>query len=55
MVFNGLRLGCALEGSSNFISRKDHMEVVFDDTGLLDYVNIDIPKPGLVDAKNLAQ
>jgi len=35
MAFNGLILEYALEGSSNFISWKDRMEVVLDDNGLL--------------------
>ena len=44
MTFNKVRLEYSLEGSSNFITCKDHMEVVFDDNGLLEYVKIDISK-----------
>ena len=54
MIFNRMRLEYALEGISNFITWKDHMEVVLDDNGLLEYVKID-EKLGLVDSHNLAQ
>lgn len=55
MAFNGLTLEYAFEGSSNFITWKDRMEVVLDDNILLEYVKVDIAKPWLVDAQNLAQ
>ena len=55
MTFNGLRLEYALEGNSNFIAWKDHMEVVLDDNGLLEYVKTDIAKLEASDAQNLAQ
>ena len=37
MVFYGLRLEYALDGSSNYIAWKDHMEVVLEDNGLKDF------------------
>lgn len=55
MTSNGLRLEYALEDNSNFIAQKDHMEVVLDDNGLLEYVKTDIAKPQASNAKNLAQ
>ena len=39
MSFNGLRLEYALEGSSNYISWKDRMEVVLDDNGLKEFID----------------
>ena len=54
MSFNGLRVDYALEDNSNFIAWKDRMEAVLDDNGLLEYIKIDIPKPGSIDSKNLA-
>ena len=50
MAFNGLRLEYALEGSSNYISWKDMMEVVLEDNGLKEFIEKDVPKP---DAANL--
>jgi len=35
MVFSGLRLKYALDGSSSYIAWKDHMEAVLEDKGLL--------------------
>lgn len=55
MTFNELRLEYSLEGNSNFIAWKDSMEAILDDNGLLEYVKIDISKPGSTDAQNLAQ
>ena len=45
MSFNGLRLEYALEGSSNYISWKDRMEVVLDDNGLKEFIDVEVPKP----------
>ena len=45
MSFNGLRLEYALEGSSNYITWKDSMEVVLDDNGLKEFIDAEIPKP----------
>ena len=50
MSFNGLRLEYALEGSSNYVAWKDHMEAVLDDNGLLEFVEKEIPKPTSNDA-----
>ena len=53
MDFNGLRLEYALEGNSNYISWKDMMEVVLEDSGLKQFINNDVPKPVVADAANL--
>eukprot|EP00253_Pinus_taeda_P011123 PITA_11123 len=55
MTFNEMRLEYALEGNSNFITWKDHMEAVLDDDKLLECVKIKITKQGSVDAQNLDQ
>ena len=44
MAFNGLILEYALEGSSNYIARKDRMETVMEDNGLKEFIDNDIPK-----------
>ena len=54
MTFNGLRLECALEGNSNFIEWKDHMEEVFDDNELLEHIKRDVTKPTNSNAHNLS-
>ena len=43
MAFNGLRLEYALDGSSNYIAWKDHMEVVLEDNGLKDFIDQEVP------------
>ena len=53
MYFNGLRLEYALEGSSNYISWKEKMEAVFEDNGLKEFIDNDIPKPTTIDAQLL--
>jgi hypothetical protein len=53
MSFNGLRLEYALEGSSNYISWKDGMEVVLKDNGLKGYIDANVPKPNVTDTANL--
>jgi hypothetical protein len=53
MVFNGLRLEYALEGSSNYIAWKDRMEAVLEDNGLKEFIDKDVPKPDAADAANL--
>ena len=50
MAFNGLRLEYALEGNSNYISWKKRMEAVFEDNGLKEFINNDVPKPAMIDA-----
>ena len=50
MSFNRLRLEYALEGSSSYVARKDHMEAVLDDNGLLEFVEKEIPKHSSTDA-----
>ena len=45
MSFKGLRLEYALEGSSNYVSWKDRMEVVLDDNGLKEFIDAEVPKP----------
>jgi hypothetical protein len=44
MDFNGLRLDYALEGRLNYISWKDGMEVVLEDSGLKEFIDKDVPK-----------
>ena len=53
MYFNKLRLEYALEGSLNYISWKDRMEVVLDDNGLNEFIDVEIPKPASSDAAAL--
>ena len=53
MSFNGLRLEYALDGSSNYIAWKDRMEVVLDDNGLKEFIDVDILKPASSDAAAL--
>ena len=53
MSFNRLRLEYALEGSSNYISWKDRMEVVLDENGLKEFIDAKIPKPASRDAATL--
>ena len=43
----------ALEGNSNYIAWKDRMEVVLDDNGLKDFIDVEIPKPASSDAAAL--
>ena len=45
MAFYGLRLEYALDGNSNYIAWKDHMEAVLEDNGLKDFIDQEIPKP----------
>ena len=49
MAFKGLRLGYALEGSSNDISWKDKMEAELEDNGLNLFIDSDVPKPTSMD------
>lgn len=55
MTFNRLNLKYVLEDRSNFIDWKDHMEEVFNDNGLLEYIKRDVTKSSKYDAQNLAQ
>ena len=51
MVFYGLRLEYALEGSSNYIAWKDCMEVVLNGlNGLKDLIDQEIPELGSTNA-----
>lgn len=54
MTFNGIRLEYALEGNSNFIDSKDHVEEVFDENGLVEFIERDVTKPTESYAQNLA-
>ncbi len=54
MSFNGLRLEYSLVGNLNFNASKDHMEVVLDENGLLEYIKTNVAKPQASDAQNLA-
>ena len=42
-----------LEGSSNYISWKDRMEVVLDDNRLKEFIDAEIPKPASSDEATL--
>ena len=53
MSFNGLRLEYALEGRLNYIAWKDRMEVMLEDNGLKEFIDVDIPKLGSSDAAAL--
>ena len=55
MVFNGLKLEYALDGSSNYIAWKDRMEAVLEDNGLKDFIDQEIPKPVAANAQELAE
>jgi len=55
MVFNGLRLKYALDGSSNYIAWKDRMEAVLEDNGLKDFTDQEVPKPTTTNAQELAE
>ena len=35
----------ALEGSSNYVAWKDRMEVVLEDNGLKEFIDVEVPKP----------
>ena len=50
-----LRLEYALEGTTNFVAWKIHMEAVLDDNRLLDYIKTNLVKPPVVDAQDLSQ
>jgi len=55
MVFNGLRLEYSLDGSSNYIVWKNHMEVVLEDNSLKDFIDQEFPKPAAANAQELAE
>jgi len=55
MDFNGLMLEYGLEGTSNFISWNDHMEVLLDDNVLLKYIKTNVAKPPEYGSQNLSQ
>jgi len=55
MNFNGFRLENFLEGTTNFVAWKIHMEAILDDNELLEYIKTDVAKPQASDAQDLAQ
>jgi len=55
MTFYGLRLGYALEGSSNFIVWRDIIEVVLEDNCLKEFIDQEILESIASDVKNLAE
>jgi len=55
MALNGLRIEYALEGSSNYVACKDYMEAMLEDSGLNKFIDNDIPKLAVYDAKDLAK
>ena len=50
MSFSGFQLEYSLEGSLNYIAYKDRMEAVFEDNGLMEFIDSDVPKPNSSDA-----
>eukprot|EP00253_Pinus_taeda_P018416 PITA_18416 len=55
MAFNGLRLEYALDGSSNYIAWKDHMEAILEDNDLKDFIDQEVPKLATTNAIELAE
>ena len=55
MAFNGLRLEYALDGNSNYIAWKDHMEGVLEDNGLKEFIDQEVPKPAVANATELVE
>ena len=55
MVFNGLRIEYALDGSSNYIAWKDRMEVVLEENGLKEFIDQEVPKLAAANAQELAE
>ena len=53
MVFYGLRLEYALEGSSNYIAWRDRMEAILEENGLKLFIDQEIPKPSSTNAQEL--
>ena len=53
MAFNGLILEYAIEGSYNYISWRDMIETIFDDNGLKEFIDNDVPKHVVTDVINL--
>jgi len=42
MAFYGLRLEYTLDGSSNYMAWKDHMEAILEDNGLKDFIDQEV-------------
>jgi len=55
MPFYRLRLEYALEGSSNYIAWKGKMEAMFEENGLKEFINKDIPKPRTTNDEDLTE
>ena len=55
MAFYGLWLEYDLEGISNYIARRERMEVALEDNGLKEFIDQDIPKPTTLNAHNLTK
>ena len=55
MLFYGLRLEYALDGSSNYIAWKDRMEAMLEDNGLKEFIDQGIPMPPESDTQDLAE
>ena len=55
MEFNSLRFEYALDGSSNYITWKDHKEVVLEDNSLKDFIDQEVSKPAVADDSKLAE
>ena len=55
MAFYDLWLKYALEGNSNYIAWREKMEVVPEDNNLKEFIDQDIPKPTISNAKDPAE
>jgi len=53
MAFSGLRLKYTLDGSSNYIVWKDHMEAILEDNSLKGFIDQEVPTP--TDATQLVE
>ena len=54
MDFNGLRLEYALEGTTNFVAWKIHMEEVLYENGILDYIETNVIIPSTSNFQDLS-
>ena len=55
MVFNGQKLEYSLEGNSNYVAWKYHMEAVLEDNWLNEFIDNYFLKLATSDAKDLAE
>jgi len=55
MAFNSLRLKYALDGSSNYIAWKDHIETVLEKKCLKDFIDQEVPKLAVTNTQELVE